>query len=838
MKKTCLSIISFMCLLSVGLFQSCSDKEALFKPVANNHLRAPAYPLVTIDPYTCAWSFTDNLYDEPVRHWTGKAHPLIGALRVDGTTYRFMGTEELSLIPILETAAKEKWTASITEKEPAKGWNEVNFNASSWKEELAAYGTDRMPNVTTPWLSPDIWVRRTFELSEDLTGQVIYLEYSHDDGFELYLDGQELVNTGYSWNNNVMLKLSEEETNLLKPGKHVLAAHCNNKVGEALVDFGLYKKGKQGNNFDQVAKQKSVVVMPTSTYYTFHCGPVQLDAVFTAPLLMDDLDRMSTPVNYLSYQATSLDGQTHDVQIYLEISPLWAMNQAGQPYVASREEKNGISYLKAGTKEQPILGRRGDDVRIDWGYVYLAAPNAPKTALAIGDYFAMKYDFIQSGKVEPEAHQLDESTNTAMAYTHDLGNISEPTSDFVMIGYDDIESIQYFKENRKGYWKEHGQMDIYQAFEQSAQQYEKWMNRCRRFDKQMMEDATKAGGKKYAELCALAYRQAIAAHKLVTDKEGNLLFLSKENFSNGSIGTVDVTYPSAPLFLLYNPDLLKGMLNPIFYFSESGQWQKPFAAHDVGTYPLANGQTYGGDMPVEECGNMLTLVTAIAMVEGNADYAAKHWTVLTTWANYLLEKGLDPDNQLCTDDFAGHFAHNANLSIKAIMGIAGYGKLADMLGQESTSKEYIQKAKDMAEEWVKMANAGDHYRLTFDQPDTWSQKYNLIWDQIFGLNIFPEIVAEREVDFYLTQQNKYGLPLDSRKTYTKSDWILWSACLIDDAEKFQALINPVHKYANETQTRIPLSDWHETTDGKSVGFRARSVVGGYWMKMLIEKMKH
>ena len=491
-------------------------------------------------------------------------------------------------------------------------------------------------------------------------------------------------------------------------------------------------------------------------------------------------------------------------------------------------------YATAGTVEQPVLKRRGDDVRIDWGYFFLASPKKENVVIGSGEYSPMKQKFATEGTAAvagPQQKGIDNS-RCVLAFSEDFGKVSDSKEGYMLVGYDDLYAIQYFKENRMAYWKHDGRVTMLQALQNAATNYQDVMKRCRAFDKQMMADAEKAGGKKYAELCALAYRQAIAAHKLITDKQGNLVFLSKENFSNGSIGTVDVTYPSAPLFLIYNPELAKGLLNHIFYYSESGQWTKPFAAHDIGTYPIGNGQTYGDDMPIEECGNMLILTAAIAAREGNADYAKKHWEVLTTWANYLIENGLDPENQLCTDDFAGHFAHNANLSIKAILGIASYGKLAAMLDDKATADKYIAAAKEMATKWQEMDKDGDHYKLTFDKAGTWSQKYNLVWDRLLGLNVFDPSVAADEMAYYKTKQEKYGLPLDSRKTYTKSDWIMWSACLTGNTEDFTALMEPVYKYANETESRMPISDWHETTTGGWVGFRARSVVGGYFMKML------
>jgi hypothetical protein len=189
---------------------------------------------------------------------------------------------------------------------------------------------------------------------------------------------------------------------------------------------------------------------------------------------------------------------------------------------------------------------------------------------------------------------------------------------------------------------------------------------------------------------------------------------------------------------------------------------------------------------------MLILIDALAREESSAKLAQQYWPQLTNWANYLKENGLDPENQLTTDDFAGHVAHNSNLSIKAIDAVAAYADLGLMLDYEDTAKSYAAAAKEMAGKWVDRAVEGDHYKLAFNSPDTWSQKYNLVWDRILSYNLFPPKVREAELAYYLTKTNRYGLPLDSRADYTKLDWSLWTATLTTSRQQFDAIMDPIY----------------------------------------------
>ncbi|MHA4895543.1 glutaminase family protein [Pedobacter sp. PWIIR3] len=794
--------------------------------------KAPSYPLITHNTYFSIWSNSDNLYDSSTSHWTGVDHSLLGMISVDNNIYRFLGKETPNFKTVVPASDEKSYQVSYTETEPQGDWKSADYTASNWETGTAPIGDDAK-TAKTSWKSHDIWVRRTFDVANPSAINELFLKINHDDNIELYLNGKKIY-TKTGWTNSFQyIPLSSGDKGALRAGKNVIALHLINTAGGRYLDFGLADKLKDNAASVQLAKQKSVDINATQTIYNFTCGKVDLKLTFTSPLLMKDMGIFARPVSYITYKVQANDGKNHQVKVYLSASSDIAVYNPAQEVSATKYSTAKLSMLKVGTVEQPILKKTGDDMRIDWGYFYVAAPKTSGAAQFITTQ-AQASDAFRKGNVTSTAKNGKSlALNTILPF----GTVGKsPVEKYLELAYDEIYSVQYFNKNLRPWWNTSGKETIEGQLTAASNEYKAVIAKCETLNANLYEDALQSGGKEYAHLCVIAYRQSIAAHTLVKSQQGELLWLSKENNSGGFINTVDVTYPSAPLYLIYNPQLLQGMLNGIFYFSESGKYPHPWAAHDLGTYPIANGQTYGEPMPVEESGNMIILTAAIAKTEGNANYAKKHWKTLTTWADYLTKEGLDPKTQLCTDDFAGHLARNANLSVKAIVGIACYAQMAQTLGYTDIAKKYRAIADSMVPKWIEMADAGDHYALTFDDKNTWSQKYNLVWDKVLKLNLFPQKVYDTEVKYYETKENKYGLPLDSRKAYTKNDWILWTASFTSNQKDFEALINPVYKHAIETESRVPLNDFYDSNTGIRDNFKARSVVGGFYMKMLKDKL--
>lgn len=612
-------------------------------------------------------------------------------------------------------------------------------------------------------------------------------------------------------------------------------------TGIALIDGKPFRY--MGHHPDRIPAMQQVAnsITATHTRYRFSAAGVELEVTFFTPALMSDLDILSRPVTYLSWSAHSTDSASHSLSVMLDVSPVIAVNDHSEKVVTLRHQTPTLQVLSAGSQAQDVLNRSGDNVRIDWGYFHLAVPKSEPANMVE----ARPSERTHPGQLAPgdDIGMPEPAGDSAhLEVSFDLGSVSAtPVARHVLVSYTQGYAIQYFERNLREYWQRN-KMTVAELLEKAEADYPALEARGTAFDDQLTADLTKVGGKAYATIGILAYRQTLAAHELVADLDGQPMLFPKENFSNGCIATVDVLYPSSPFFLFFQPKLLEAQLLPVMEYSALPRWKFPFAPHDLGQFPLANGQVYGGgeeteenQMPVEESGNMLIMLDALARAEGNAHLAGQYWPQLTGWANYLREKGLDPENQLTTDDFAGHVAHNANLSIKAIDGLAAYADLARMLNHEAVAKEYKTAAKGMAEKWVTMAAEGDHYKLAFNSPDTWSQKYNLVWDKLLDYNLFPDSVREKELAFYQTKINTFGLPLDSRKDYTKLDWSLWTATLATKPEQFNAMVEPIAKWISEAPDRVPLTDWYDTKTGKQEAFQARSVVGGVFIKALSDR---
>jgi hypothetical protein len=620
-------------------------------------------------------------------------------------------------------------------------------------------------------------------------------------------------------------------------------------TGLARIDGKTYRFMGRWPGEAPAMQQTALEITPTRTHYSFSAAGVSLELTFFTPSLPDDLDTLSRPVTYLTWDAHATDSAAHDVSLFIDVEPRIAVNTPDQPVTWSRTRTKSLTVLNVGSRDQQPLNRTGDNLRIDWGYFHLAVPDSESAESALSSDSIDT--FLKSGHL-PTADSLEMPQSPSNGAAHlavaiPLGQVGATTvSRHLLVSYTQGPAIEYLGRRMVEYWQRN-HLSVEDMLEIAAIQYESLETRGKAFDTELTADLLRAGGPLYAQLAVLSYRQTLAANGFVADVDGTPMMFPKENFSNGCIATVDVIYPAAPFFLLLSPKLLEAQLKPVLEYAALPRWKWPFAPHDLGQYPLANGQVYGGgeqteedQMPIEESGNLLILAAALGQAEGDWHFAKEYWPQFTKWAEYVEKNGLDPENQLSTDDFAGHLAHNANLSIKAIDGLGAYAKMARALGKTSVAEAYEAKAKAMAEKWPGLdldaqAQGSQHYKLAFDSPNTWSQKYNLVWDDLLDLHLFNPRIKRTELNYYETKFQPYGLPLDSRRTYTKLDWQIWTATMAETPEQFQDFMKPIAKWINETPTRVPLTDWYDTVTGKQEAFQARSVVGGVYIKALANR---
>ncbi|MBQ8685734.1 MAG: DUF4965 domain-containing protein [Clostridia bacterium] len=592
--------------------------------------------------------------------------------------------------------------------------------------------------------------------------------------------------------------------------------------------------------------QTGVEVTAFRTVYRFTAERFDLEVAFFSPLPLSDYEVLSCPVCFMEYTLTPKT-KLGKASVCLSLGEGWCYNGDEIRDMRGDVFKTGdveIGYF--GLNKQTVFNRTCDKRGADWGYYYVQADEC---------FYHTVKDF---NALTAEEWRTDKECENYLTAKNNYENIEKPASGKIPVAFDDIVSINYFGEALRGYYHASGK-NVLDAIRESTANYERVCKICDEEEARMLQDGA-AFGEEYLHILKASYRQAIAAHKLVKDGKGRVLFLSKECGSGGCVATVDVTYPSMPLFLAYRPELVKASMEPVFEFARMDVWDYEFAPHDVGMYPFCNGQYYGvknkeegkygrdigfrdwvsdvlpsyylypagsdiydfdRQMPVEECADMLLIGAMYLRRSGDKEFIRANFDLLQKWCNYLINDGLIPQNQLCTDDFLSHIDKNVNLSIKSVVSLGAFAQMCEVLG---ASGEAVRRIAEKRAREIMAMFRGRPSPLSFDDgADSFSMKYNLLCDKLLKLRLFSDEFIEREVDTMLAHACEFGCPLDYRSETTKTDWMLWMAALTEDKEKIRTIVGFIYDFLTRSEDRRAFPDWYDCKTGAAKEFVNRTV---------------
>jgi hypothetical protein len=594
-------------------------------------------------------------------------------------------------------------------------------------------------------------------------------------------------------------------------------------------------------------RQTGLTITPTRSTFVLEQAGVEVTVEFLSPVEPGDLRRQSMPLSYLSTHARSVDGHAHQVSLYFDVSGEWAYGDTDARITWGRTTTpaGGNTLLTLTSTPASPNALQENNEAAGWGAVLWTAALTAALTYQIGQDTVVRAAALDNGvldnSIDPQFRSINDRW-PVFAFNVDLGPINRRTDDVVFsIGHVREPAVSYLDSPLPPLWRSYfgGWPDMVAFFHTDRPAAAR---RADRLDERVTRDATDAGGQQYAAICALALRQAYAGTELVS-RDGKPWAFLKEISSNGNVSTVDVVYPAMPVFAYLDPGYLGLLLAPLLDYAENGGWPNTFAEHDLGThYPQATGHNDGQeeDMPVEESANMIIMSAAyLHRVDRSTarQFATAHYPILRQWADYLVGNALDPQFQNQTDDFTGFIGHSVNLALKGIIGIGAMSIVATAAGRTGDTAHYLSVAKDYIPQWMDKAQdgSGAHLKLAYDQPGTWSLKYNGFADDLLRLGLVPRSVASAEAAWYLRRANTYGVPLDVRHTYTKGDWEMWTAgWLRNEPGITRLLIESLYEFLATSASRVPFTDWYETAVNRQNGFQARPVVGGMFALLAVQ----
>ncbi|KAI0036147.1 hypothetical protein K488DRAFT_41792 [Vararia minispora EC-137] len=562
----------------------------------------------------------------------------------------------------------------------------------------------------------------------------------------------------------------------------------------------------------------------TRTIFSLQAGPVELTATFLSPIEPGDFVKQSIPFSYMAMEAQSLDGQTHSVQVYSDISGEWVSGDRSENITWSTELHGSSIYHAVTAAVQHPYEEFG--AQANWGTVYYAAQQGPGVTLKAGDSdVRSRQQFVSNGTLDNAVNQTFraiqlEKDFPVFAYAMDFGQIQSTEAPIVWaIGqvrdsatagavlYQDLSGAT---QTRSLYYVSN-YTDDGTLIDDFLNDYPAALSRAEKLDSQLLSAASALGGSDYADLISITARQAYSGTELTIGRNADggvntsdvMMFMKDLGFpDNGAGNPVDGLFAIFPAFVAIDPALGGFLLEPLLRFQKSTNYQNPYAAQNLGlAYPNATGLDNSHTKGLEESANMIIMTYGFAKSSRNNAQAVQYYNLLKGWANYCASQALNTSGQTSSDGLSSD--GQTNLALKGIIAVKAMAGISRILNNTADATSFTTQAQDLYQQWLQQALAADgHMLLSYGAgQSSWSIGYNMFADLWLETGLLDTSIVDAQVKFVQTQISPFGIAIDSSNlTIAASHWDMFTAAVAArNASAQHALIAAVHSRASQNK---------------------------------------